>query len=537
MPKPSATWTRLRNLIGGPAMMLPPAFGQAAGMLLGLPPATGDQLDAEIPALGAFVLEGEKAFSVVGFHVKDGPRLVNMVSVGPEATLVAKVDAASGVTMLESKPGGPTRPVHIAIAGNYLLLSPDNEGLSKVGPYIARTMPTKEVPPDEITLLARQQALAGPVKGKLSSWWASAKSELEASDKAMREQHGGAAPTFGDPAGAVAKADVTFQALFTILADLSEARVTVNLDDTGLHTRATLKPASATGPASQEFAAMVVGDPKPLLDMPGDTLAAMMVRDSKEIRSRSVADQMDSFDKVLGGKMSADDKKKLQDVLDGWSKGRGDWLFLGGVLAPNANALYARSAVADASALDRGIRGLLELPKVPAFAEPIQHWLGETKVTPPGKADKPDAALIAKIDRKPQPIKVDGKEIKRDAEKFEVGWTVTGDTASYVLSGDAKKALATLAESPKATSFGAEPEVKRSIEALGTDTSTVLVLLPLRLITSVIVPPNPRKRPPPTPPAAPVVLAIGRADTGAYLRLDGATDAVRELIRLQMQMH
>jgi hypothetical protein len=282
---------------------------------------------------------------------------------------------------------------------------------------------------------------------------------------------------------------------------------------------------------------MVVGDPKPILDMPGDTLAGMMVRDSKDIRGRSVADQMDSFDKVLGGKMSADDKKKLQEVLDGWSKGRGDWLFIGGALAPNANALYARSAVADPVALDRGIRGLLELPKVPAFAEPIQHWLGETKVTAPGKADKPDATLIAKIDRKPPPIKVDNKEIKRDPEKFEVGWTVTGDSASYVLSGDAKKALASLAEGPKTSNFGAEPEVKRAIEALGTDTSTVLVVLPLRLISSVLVPPSPRKRTPAAPPAAPVVLAIGRADTGAYLRLDGATDAVRELIRLQLQMH
>ncbi|MFO0661543.1 MAG: hypothetical protein U0165_17180 [Polyangiaceae bacterium] len=535
IPKPATTFTRLRNLVGGPAMMLPPAFGQAAGMMLGLPAAVGDQLDAEIPALGAVVVEAERTYSVIGLHIKDGVRFINSATVGPDATLVAKADAASGVTILEGKPGGPTRPVRLAVSSNYLLLSPDAEGLTKLGPYIARTMPTKNVPTDEATILARHEALAGPVKGKIAGWWASTKADLEASDRAMREQHGGAAPTFGDPAGAVAKADATFQALFTIIADLSEARVTLNLDDTGTHIRATLKPSGPNGPAAQEFAAMVTGDPKPLLDMPADTLAAMMVRDSKDIRARSVADQMDSFDKVLAGKMSADDKKKLQEVLDGWSKGRGDWLFLGGALAPNANALYARSAVADTAALDRGIRGLFELPKVPAFAEPIQHWLGEMKIAVPPKADKPDSVLVAKVDRKPQPLKIEGKEIRRDAEKFEVGWSVTGDSASYVISSDAKKSLTAMTEGTKTASFGSEPEVKRAVEALGNDTSTVVVVLPLRLLTSMLVSPNPKKRPA-TPPTAPVVLAIGRSDTGAYLRIDGATDAVRELIRMQMQM-
>ena len=573
IPKPGQLWTRARNLVGTPGALLPQVFGQGAGMLLGLPVAVGDQFDNEIPALGAAVAEGETQYFAVGFHVKDGPRFVTMATQGPNQKFSSRLDAASGVTILEPNAAAAstdaTKSPVMGVAGNYLLVSYSADGLMKVGPYISRTMPTKPVPAanDDAVVVARQQALAGPVKARMSSWWTHTKKELQDADAQARQAHGGAQPTFGDPVGAIAKMDTTFQSLFAIVGDLQEAKLNLVLDDFGLHLKATLTPKASGGPAKQEFDAMVVGDPKPLLQLPEDSGIALMLRDSQEMRTRSVQEQLEAFDKILAGKLGPDDKKKLQEVFEGWSKGRGDLVQLGVGLTNPTMSFYLRSQVANQEVLDKSIRQLLELPKVPALSEPIQHWLGEMKIETPTAGKE---VSIAKIERKlpvrdlsdqrpagppdPRSSKADVKgpppkiepgkpgptgkpgdkdKLKPGIEKQELAWTYGGSMLTAALAADGKVALDAMNSAEK--TIGSDADVKRAVEALGTDASFVLVLMPMRVVSGLLPTGRSRGRDRGQLPSAPVALAMGRANEGAYFRLDAHTLAVREFANMQMR--
>ena len=54
-------------------------------------------------------------------------------------------------------------------------------------------------------------------------------------------------------------------------------------------------------------------------------------------------------------------REKLDEVIASWTKGRGDLLVVGAEVASGHDALFARSAVADAEVLDHGIRSTFEL--------------------------------------------------------------------------------------------------------------------------------------------------------------------------------
>ena len=71
--------------------------------------------------------------------------------------------------------------------------------------------------------------------------------------------------------------------------------------------------------------------------------------------------------------------------------------------------------------------------------------------------------------------------------------------------------------------LGDEPAVARSFTALGANASAVLVVQPLRF--------DPKRANLPT---APLVIALGRKDKDATLRIDIANGLLRELARWQM---
>ena len=314
------------------------------------------------------------------------------------------------------------------------------------------------------------------------------------------------------------------------MSDLSEARTAIAIDEGGAHAKVTLKPHTQAGPARAELAAMVVGDALPMLDLPDAVTIAMLTRDTAEVRERTAKEQQASIEQLFSGKLDDASKAKVSELLSAWAKGRGDWLAAGALVSGGRPTIYARSAVADEASLEKGIRGLLDVPKVPAFGEWLGHFIGETKASATSPAGEGVAGSIVKIERKaPASPKPDPRERKREPERFEVGWAFDQGTMGTVAGDNARDALKSLSLARGAGLRG-DADVKRALDALGQDAAFTLLVLPIRLVASLSM----KKLPPgATLPTAPVVMAMGKTGDTGWFRVDAAPAALRELAKLR----
>lgn len=549
MAHPNALWGRIRQIIGGPLSFMPASYPMLVASLLGLPASVAEQIDADVPTLGALASDGSREHLVLAIHVRDGKQVELALTSGPEARYTSQRDATSGVTTLETKAGQPGATTSLGVLGNYLLVAPTREGLLQIGPYAARTLSTRPAPKEDLVLTSDHNALAGPLRTRLSVWWGDLRRSLEKADQEQRERHGGSAPTFGDPRAALQKADMTFQGVLTLMTDLSEGRVQLTVDEAGAHLKAMLKPQSPDGTAAQEFAALRTADATVMLDLPATASVGLLMVDSAELRERSARDQGEAIEKVLAGKLAEAERKKIQEVLASWSKGRGDQLLLGGRISQGERVLFARSTLTDAETLDRGIRSTFELVRVPALAEPLKHWFGEVKFAAPGPLEGGRGGVVRAERQVPQ-VRIDpqtgkaqrdeagkeakgGKETKDKGkgtetrtETFELAWSLEQQHASYVIAPDGKNALRELSE--KTATLRGEEEVKAMVSALGNEVSFALLVMPMRLVGGMM-PKAANAR----PPAAPILVAFGKNDQGGWFRVDAAPAAVRELAKIR----
>ncbi|HEU4532575.1 MAG TPA: hypothetical protein VFS00_00610, partial [Polyangiaceae bacterium] len=376
--RPASTWQKVRTLAGGPAQLLPAGFPLLVAALLGLPIKAAELIDHDVPlvaALSADTVEargfvgsaegadpagrGQGERFVAGVHVRDGGRFVAALTEGAEARHVARADATSLLTLLEPKAGAAAEGPALGVLGNYALVGRDAESLRRLGPYVARTLPSRPSADEDLAVVAKRQGLAGPLRERLRAWWAASKALLEASERRERERHGGAEPTFASPAAALAKADASVAELMGLLGDLGDVRATLALDEGGLHARAALVPAGAGGPAERAFAAWSVGPGAPLLELPDGVALAVLLRESAEGRARGAGEQARALGELFGGRLPEADRKRVDEALALWAEGRGDWLVAGVDPSEGRRALYAATGVADATALERGVRRLL----------------------------------------------------------------------------------------------------------------------------------------------------------------------------------
>lgn len=539
IPKPNATWAKVRASVAGPMLMLPPTFPMLALTALGLPPASSDEIDADVPAFGVITSDGKSETPVLALHVKSGGKLLSMMTTGPDAKFDVHLDEPSGISLLDPKQGQSAIGASLGVSGNYLLVGYTAEDLRKLGPYATRTLPTKALPGDDIVLLANKDGLAGPLRARVEAAWNDTRQQLEESDKKKREANGGSAPSFADPNAAIGKLDASVKTLLLMMGDVSEGRLTINFDERGGHIRSFLKPQSPEGPAAREIAEMLPGSVDALLDLPSTVSVAMLTRSSAEARARTATEQGEALDKLFAGKLTDADKKRLDETLSSWSKGRGDWLLAGVQLSGPQQRLFARSAVADAAALDKGLLSALALLNVPAFAEPVKHWLGAVKLSPPAAIGDGQSGQLVKIEHTPTEMKLDGKNIRSDGKltakntgkkgpsHYELGWVTADGVMNLAIAPDAKAALA--AKPSKEETLRGDAEIQSAIAALGDDASFALLLLPTRIVASIIVP----QAPPTQQPSNPVLVSLGRTGGEGWFRVDASPAALREIAKVQ----
>jgi hypothetical protein len=426
------------------------------GGALGLPLGVLEQLDFNVPIVGAIVEEQGALGAIGAIHVKDGQRVIHLMTTSAPRFTKEQKPGSETTHLMPAVPDseGPA----FAVAGNYLVIGRGKDVIERCAPFVTRTLPARPLPPEDMAITATQSALAGPIATRLANIWRSWKKEREADDLAMRAKHGGSAPDFGDPAEALADMDAKAARFFSVLGDFEEARLAVIVPSGGpdapdrYRMVASLKP-RPTGPAADEMTAMSVSGLQPLLDLPASASIAFLTRDTSAARDSAAIAQAEAMSKVFGGRLAATDKTKIETALRAFAKGRGDWLTGAIVTAPSRGAVV-RGAVSDPAALDQSAFALLELLGVRAIAEPIANWIGDLKISgvDAARSAGDGAVRMVHVVRRPPKVKLPRDKSDKpersdkpvDPEPFDIAWAVGRDVFLAAAGRDAKSLLASL---------------------------------------------------------------------------------------------
>jgi hypothetical protein len=273
LPTPDASWEKARAQIGGAAAFLPKSTGGLVAVTLHFPIAVSEAIDGRSPAVCAASLatDGQAPRFVTGVHLRWPDRLLDGLTKGAEARFEVTTDPTTRIEVLKAR--DPKDAVMAAgVLGNYLLIAARAEDLTALGPYVARTMPTRAkdfsaagvrtegaAPPADFVARVPAAAMGGPFAAAGKRAWSRA-----------TEQAAGKLPI---PLKDLADGE----AFLAVLPDLEGADLRVTLDERGarIEASAPLRKGSAGDGRAR---ALPAGDVAPLLMMPKDTLAAVLLR-------------------------------------------------------------------------------------------------------------------------------------------------------------------------------------------------------------------------------------------------------------------
>ncbi len=546
VPNPDEAWTKARAAVGGPALFLPSTASNLAITLLGLPLAASAEIDGNIPLVGALVERpgGGRPRAAIGIHVRDAQKLEGLLVKGEAARFQIRIDEKTSITLLEPKDGG-ARPIALGLLGNYLLVAPQTSDLLDVGPYVVRTLPTSKMPKADVSFELPREALGGPIEKGLRSSWESLRPRAR----------GGPTPEGGKPPPPVpSPLNGIMDALLGILVELDHARVSLDFDDRAAHLRLVGTPREgSTGAAN--IAAMTVGDPSRLLDLPADTDLAVYLHDSATSRATDAKKYADALAAAVGKDVPDEDRAALTAALVAVAEGRGDSFTAGVSLLSTGPAVVLRSDVADGEKLDEALGNLFGLAKRKRFAT----WLGQNEIdvttsktvlenlpgdirkirlTRTDAKDKKDEK--ASKDRKDKPGKDKPGADKPEGDKpaalpegvpstIDVLYMLGKEGLVLAAGYDAKASFRSVLESPGKENLSGRPEAKSAISAAGDKTAFVAFVDPLRLL-------NRRAGKADPGPSAPLLFVLGKGGEGAgandpWMRLDIANLAIQELIK------
>lgn len=524
--KPGDTWTKMRDLGGGPARLMPAGFGMLATTLLGMGAGNADSIDTDIPITGAIAENGEDLALALALHVKSGAELVARLTKGSDSAYDAKPDAATSITLLSPKAGKASGDVALGILGNHLLVSNDAEWLKKLGPYAARTIAKKPPPKEAVVVTLKKQALTGPIQKRLVGWWKAQKAKLERADQDNRQKHGRGTPDFGDPAAAISGLDSTVTGLIGLVGTSAGARVIVEPGTERLDARVEVD-AEKTGALAEMLAGFNVGGADEILALPNDVALAILARTTAASREKTAKSTSEGVADLFKDRLTDADKKAIESTLGDLAKGRGDWETYGVVLKEGKGGLLYRAGVNDWKALDAGAKGLVKLLSLRAFAEPLHQFVGDLTVKQstaditgvPGKTNR---ALLS-LKPSPMPKKADPSiAVPGGARAIEILWTNLGDKAFGALSFEAAPVLveAIAVETDKSKTHAADAKLAAAAQRVGKEAAFVILVQPNRLGVAGMAS---------LQGAAPVFLSVGRTGSMGWVKLDadrGATEAL-----------
>lgn len=531
VPSPNGSWSKLQRGIGGATGILPPSAGGIVCTALGLDPSVGSEIDGTLPSFG--VIAGDPASPGWAFAMKltDARHARSVLADGETAHFTSR--EAEGMTVLAGKGDSSASSMALAITSNgYLLVAPKGEDLSRLGPYVTRTLPSRPLPQGAFVADVPRSALSTVIAPKLRSLWAETQTSLLAQDERARQAHGGRAPDFGDPKAILAAVNTVLGRRLDIVGDLERLRVSLDIGDEGIVVSALMTPAAGGGAASKWLTAMRTGEHAPIDALPASAAVALLVRDGEEARADQARELEDAVRASLGDRLSAADAKKLHDVLDDGAKARSEVL-TASLAWDDPQAFALQAPVRDADAAGRAVRGALDLARAAPFKELLHLDDATTATEETPDLGKVSLATFVRKGRgatagRPKALTTSDAGAKAANEGRSKGggamaWSTAAGQLSVVLGEEPIVGLRNNSRPEK--TLGAEPSVKQALDPLGADASMVVVVQPLRF--------DPTRANLPT---APVVFAVGKrgTDNDGFARLSLANGVLREFARRQM---
>src|SRR5690349_19415104 len=141
---PDRTWDTVRAKLRATTSLVPSSPAVFLGGALGLPLGVLEQLDFNIPMVGAIVEEGGALVAIGAIHVKDGQRVIQlMTSSTPHFAKEQK--RGSETTHLIPVPDDPEGP-SFAVSGNYLVIGRGKELLERCAAFVTHTLAARPLP-------------------------------------------------------------------------------------------------------------------------------------------------------------------------------------------------------------------------------------------------------------------------------------------------------------------------------------------------------------------------------------------------------
>lgn len=513
---PNATWLKLQRGIGGALGILPTTLPGVVVALADLDVLLAGELDGSSPIHGSLAGDPADPEWAIAMKLVDGRRARGLLVEGDTSRFNAKETA--GMTLLVPKrvqsPGERDRQVAITSNG-WLVVARDDKGLASLGAWVSRALPARPAPTQTAAAVVDvpRAALTGSLAPKLRKLWSAAKDYLVDEDKRMRAERG-RAPDFGDPAAIVAALDGLVGRRIAIVGDFDKVRLTLDVTDDAVALHADLTPPKAgEKPVTPENAArawvdaMSVGDAAPLLDLPSTAAAALSMRDAEPARKEQAESLEKTLAAVLGPRLK--DPAPLHAVLEHVTKARGDVVTLAvGLDDPSGN--FLRLPIRDPAAAKSAALGGLELAKVDPLKEMLRVQSVTTREEEIAGSGPASVAMIVH----PRPA---GGPPRRDSG---AAWLIAEKEVSVAFGTEP---VATLRAGLKDKKLADVPTLKRFLDAIGHDASTILVAQPLKM--------DARRS---ALPATPAGLAIGKKNDAAFVHLDVPDVLLRELSRRQL---
>jgi hypothetical protein len=450
---PRGLFGALRKLGGSRAQALPSSWELGLFGVLDLPPRVAGFVRPETPVVGVVLAPpAASPAGVIGVRVISGSELVDTLTRGDAALLRAEKDGSS-VTLLvgdaAKSPEEDSKPTPaLGVVDDWLLVGGDAAVVRSAGAYVARTLGARRTADAPLVVDVNRAALAGPVVSGLRTRWAALRAGLGKQDEEARKKHG-RAPDFGDPAAVLGLADAAIDKLLEFVGSCERVRFAMRPEEDHLDLSLSALPRE-NGSLARSLQALEVGPLDPLLALPKDVLFALLLR-SSEVDRRLAADKpADALRSVLGPRLAEKDAAPLAQALRSFHRGRGS-VAVGGVFADRS--VFLRQEASEPKELERGLRGLLGLLRVPALAEPLEPIVG--KLTP-----RESATRVAGVEGPVHRVEL-VRRSPRDAG-VEVLVHVKGETASIVAAPEANDALVALARGGAET-LGRSPVLERLV--------------------------------------------------------------------------
>lgn len=437
---PKETWSRLLRAGGDLAQALPSSLPVLLATSLSLPPAAAGTLDESVPFVGAVLSQAGSSEPdlVLGVHVTSGPELVASLTLGDGAKF-RRVELAPRVVRLVSAPGAPELDGALGVSGNYLLLASRADALRDAGRFVAEGVAKRARSEPGLTLSTSQSVVGGALARRLRDLWQSQRGALAARARAEQQAKGRPAD-FAEPEVLLSGADSVVDSWLSVLEGSRAFSFNLTPEAERFRAELTLTPA-ADGAAAQLSKELAVGPIAPLLGLPQQTTAALLLRGDAAAQPGEPSALAGSLSKLFGARLSADQTKKLNDALGHFSQAHHGASVVALVPTP-APSLLLTFETHDAEAFSQSLAEVLALLELP----PVSSWLA-------GVWGKPHLAL--------SPKPVDG--VFRAKLRFQravaarsplppglvVSWQAKDGVGQVLISADEATGFSALAAAPR----------------------------------------------------------------------------------------